>query len=252
MTEYPQAPPVPAEPPDSGISLQQMLVAESVRDKLITIANATPRSRQDALGGSEVGQKCRRRLAYRLTGTPVVNVRDPIKPTIIGGGGHMAIAEGLARIDPQRYMIEAPVIYRGIPGHVDCYDRFKRWVIDWKITGTKRLRRYRTEGVPANYVTQINIYAAGLIAAGFPVDLVAVVFIDRDGEVDDVYAWTAKPDQRIADEAINVLDQLRAELAAGRRAADIEPWTSPLCRYCPNYNPLASDLTLACPGEVMP
>ena len=243
-----QAAPPPSLPEDSPVPLDSILIAEWVRDLLVTVSDTTPRSLQASLGPSEIGQRCDRRIAYRLAAAPIVNLSDPTK-ALVGIGTHGALADGLRRLDPTRYLVEHRVTYRGITGSADLYDRYKHRLIDWKTTSPRRIVRYRTDGVPANYSTQLAIYAQGLIAEGLPVESTALVFIPRDGKLEDIYAWSAAPDQAVADEAIDRYLALDARVAAGAHPADFQPWPSALCPYCPNFAPEAADLAVACPGK---
>jgi hypothetical protein len=240
------APPQPVPGPETP--LDAVLAAEWARELLVTISDTKPRSLQASIGPSEIGQRCDRRIAYRLTSAPMVNLSDPLK-ALVGIGTHAALAEGLARLDPSRYLIEQPVRYRGISGTVDLYDAWKRRLVDWKTSSARRINRYRYDGVPANYVTQTAIYAEGLIAAGYPVDTIALVFIPRDGLLSDIYAWTTLPNAALADEAIDRYREIDRRVSAGEHPADFTPWPSALCPYCPNYSPGASDLAVACPGK---
>lgn len=240
-------PPVPDEREDV-VDVRSMLASEWARDRLFTISATSDRSVQAHLGPSEIGAACPRRLAYRIAGTPVVNLADPLK-AMFGTGLHGVIAAGLLRMDQGvgRYLVEHAVTYRGVSGSVDLFDRYTGRVTDWKTTTKSSIKRYRRDALPANYVVQAHIYAQGLLAAGEQVDTVALTFIPRDGELRDVWTWTTTPKKEIADQAIDrYLELTEAVKRDGPAGVQATPTT--LCTYCPNYRPNATDLTVACPG----
>ena len=231
-----------------SVRIADVMAAEWAREVLMTIGDTMPRSMQTAVGASEIGQRCRRRLAYRIAGTTPVAIGDPCK-SLMGIGAHEVLATGLTKLDPRRYLVEQAVSYRGVPGKLDAYDMWRRRLVDWKTTSVERLARYRNDGPPSNYVVQLNIYAAGLAALGYPVDLACLIFIPRNGELSDVWAWTMPPDVSIADQAIDTYLKLRADMDAGQTPGDVEAWPSVLCGWCPHHLPRTADLAVACPGK---
>lgn len=247
---YP-APPPPQPPADKKKpTTQQLVLGAWVREQVIMIAGTSPRSQQAELGASEIGQRCERRIAYRIAGTPVVNHPDPIR-TLVGTGFHAAMADGLRRLDGgmNRYLVEVNVSYRGVPGQVDVHDRVHRRAADWKTTAQHNLRRYVTDGVPPNYQVQLQIYAQGLIALGEDVDEVALVFIPREAKsVTDIWCWSQPVDKAVADDAIDRYELIVAATAKSGPAG-VPAWPSNLCSYCPNYREHAVDLSVACPGK---
>lgn len=246
---YPQAPaPKPRE--DKPDSLAAILAGEWVRDHLVDIAGTAPRSLQAALGPSEIGQGCKRRLAYRLAGTPIVNLPDPIK-AMFGIAMHHLLADAFVRLDggSNRYLVETRASYQGVAGNVDLIDRYKRRLIDWKSTSLARIKQYRRDGVPTNYLVQTAIYAQGAIAAGELIDDVVLVFIPRDGELKDIWAWATMPNQAIADDWIKRMREIERAVQNFSTPADIEATPGPMCGYCPNFRSKAVDLTTACPGR---
>lgn len=248
MTTEPIMTAPPPASPTAMLSIPDVVAAEWARELLITIGNTAPRSLQVAVGASEIGQRCRRRLAYRIARTPAVAMGDPLK-SLIGIGTHNVLSAAVENIDPTRYLVEQEVSYRGIPGKLDLFDLWRHRLVDWKTTSLDRLKRYRAEGPPANYVVQLNIYAAGLAAMGYEVDLAALIFIARDGDLSDIWAWTTVPNQAVADEAIDTYSSLVDAMSGGKTPADIEPWSSVLCNYCPHHQPRSADLAIACPGK---
>jgi hypothetical protein len=237
---------------DKPVDVRAALASEWVRDKLFTISATSPRARQAALGPSEIGQACQRRLAYRIAGTPIVNTPDPLK-AMFGTGFHAVAADGLTRLAEvegatARYLIEARVSYRGVAGNVDLYDRFTRRMTDYKTTALRRIQQYQRDGVPVNYAVQGHIYAQGLIAAGEDVATIAFTFVPRDAELRDVWTWVTTPDQRKADEAIDRYENIRDRTAHDGPGA-LDAYPTNLCPWCPNYQPNATDLTVACPGR---
>lgn len=235
-------PPVrPAPPPDPVA----MVVAAHARSIVRTISATSARSQQSAVGMSElVG--CARRLSYRFAGAPVVHRPDPLA-AFIGTGFHAAVEEGLRRLDAGvgRYLIEHRVTYRGVPGHVDLYDRWEHLVADWKTTQLKKLSRVRSEGPSASHRVQIMGYAAGLRAQGYRVENAAIIYVPTDGTVDDIHAWRSTVDTTAVDEAIDRLSTVAAAVPS-----QTEPTYTPLCNWCPFHNPASSDLDVSCPGRI--
>lgn len=248
-------PPVPDSTAlSTTVDLQAVLASEWARDRLITIAANTPRSKQAEIGPSEIGQACPRRLAYRIAGTPVVNLPDPLK-AMFGTGMHAVIAEGLRALDGSaagRYLIEALVTYRGIVGHVDLFDRFSHRLFDWKTTMLNRIRKYQTSGVPPNSAVQAWIYAEALREAGEDVRTIAITYIPRDGDTHDLWTWTTTPNKDKADLWVDRYLNLMGRIEDGTQPGDVEAVPSALCPWCPNYRPSSTDLSIACPGKEQP
>lgn len=236
-------PPSFIERPSPELDIRSMLLAEWARDSVVTIGAGTARSRQTTVGPSEIGAECSRKLAYKIAGTPGVNISDPLK-SMFGTGLHEVLAQGFRGRHPGRYLIEHGVTYRDITGTVDLFDRFRHVVIDWKTTTRRNIKEYARNGVPYSYRVQANIYAQGLIAQGERVDTIALIFFARDGSLLDTWAWTDKPEQAVADNAIDRYYEI----------ADLQPAavaSSPggLCLYCPNYREHSTDISVACPGK---
>lgn len=204
-----------------------------------------PRSQQRALGFSELGYACERRIAYRLAGTPVTNRRDPLA-SLLGTGFHSVVADTFRQLSPvtgSRFLVETPVEYRGIPGTCDLYDREARTVVDWKTSTVDRIRRTRAEGVKANYQVQVHGYAAGLAARGEDVRHVALVFVPRDGNLDELHVWRERYSQTVADTAVDRMESLR-----GKDPASVKHLPDNLCGWCNHHLPGSTDLSVGCPG----
>lgn len=246
--EWTTAPPAPAKPkaePASAGDPAAEAVATTFRS-LIQLGEATSRRNLQAeVGASGVGQPCDRRLAYMLTGTKAVNRSDPTK-RIIGTAMHLWLAEKFTLLDQGsgRWLIEVPVSYKGIPGTCDLFDRFLCMVVDWKTTSLRRLADLKRGGVPASYLWQINVYAAGLREQGEDVRQVALVFIPTDGTLNDIWAWTAPFDMELANRAARRRDQLM-----GQDPSTVPASPDRLCPWCDFYQPNATDLSKACPGK---
>lgn len=244
---YPPLPPVP-KPPEPTLDVPSLLAGSWARELILDVALTQPRSLQAHLGPSEIGQVCERRLAYRVLDAPYVNIADPLA-SLIGTGFHEVMAAGL-RPNP-RYLVEIDVSYRGITGRIDLYDMVTHRLADWKMPALKRLRRTRREGLGVNYRVQLAIYAEALRAMGYEVDQTVCVFVPRDAEprkaLEEIYAWVGPPDKALADEYIDRYHRIAEQARAGGAAA-LPVTPTPLCDWCPNYQPRAVDLTHACPG----
>lgn len=223
-----------------GYALSRSLIS------LVQLAYSTDaRSRQVEIGSSEIGWACPRRVAYRLAGTPRVNDTDPMK-LMLGSGLHLYLAEKFRVLDPQdrRFLIEYPCVYRDVPGHGDLYDRFTRTVIDWKSTSKARINEMRKKGVPGYYSTQVQHNAMALRAQGEDVQAVALMFFPTDSTLTNAWAWVSKVDPRVADEAVDRINQLR-----GSDPASVACVPDRFCGWCAHYKPGSTDLSVACDAK---
>lgn len=215
-------------------------------DSLIALGSATkPRTLQVAVGSSEAGQRCDRRIAYRLHGVRPCNFRDPLR-SLVGEEFHLALADMFTRLNAgsARWLVEAPILYRGMPGTVDLYDRHTRTIVDWKSSTRSKIRQVRREGPPVHYKVQLQIYAAGLRAQGEDPQRVALAYVPTDGELSDLWCWVSPVDERMAVDALDRIEKL-----AGVEPAEATPTPDRLCPWCSHFRPGSTDLATGCPGN---
>lgn len=153
----------------TGSDEQARQVAELLGQFIINAANHSPRSLQTAIGPSEIGDPCERKLSYKVLDWPVApGEQDPIAP-VIGTGFHAWMEEQFtARNTAGRYKIEEKVTVRDSPveaarvrGSSDLYDRTTRTNYDWKLVGVSSLDKYRRGGPGEQYRIQAHLYGLG-------------------------------------------------------------------------------------------
>jgi hypothetical protein len=251
QADEPFSPPARTEPKPVSVTPGDQVEAWA-RDIILDHELNRPRSRQNAIGPSGVGEKCDRRIAMQLAGVTPVHFADPLKAWV-GTGAHLMLDEAVSLRDRQvgRYLTEHPVTYRGIPGSVDVFDRITGRVGDWKSKELAKIKRLRKKGVmDEGYRIQQNIYAAGLIAQGEVVNEVALIYIPTNGELADIYVQIEPVDIELADRAIDRIEAIEAALLEGKPAEEFRPTTSALCGWCPFHNPLIPTSAKSCSGGI--
>lgn len=245
----------------TGSDEQARQVAELLGQFIINAANHSPRSLQTAIGPSEIGDPCERKLSYKSLDWPVAaGERDPIAP-VIGTGFHSWMQEAFeARNTAGRYKIEEKVTVRDSPvetarvrGSSDLYDRETRTNYDWKLVGVSSLDKYRRHGPGGQYRIQAHLYGLGQENAGEAPERVAIVFVGRYHEL-RVHVWWERYDRQVALDALDRLDRIR------QRVIDLDPEANPQawqqipmdpdakCRFCDWLLPGSTDLSKGCPG----
>lgn len=235
----------------------------SASDLFAIIADAItdqPRSQQTAIGPSEIGTPCDRRLGHKLAGTTPVNNRGVAWKPYVGTAGHSQLAEVFARASiatgGDRFLVEKRVTVgqidgADITGSCDLFDTGYGAVWDWKFTTRNQIREtYRPHGPGPQYRAQAHLYGRGLVAAGEPVSTVGVVFLTRDGEFTDRHVWHEPYDEQVAIDALERATSIAValrELGPGFTLPTL-PATAAYCRHCDWYAPGATDLARACPG----
>lgn len=235
-------------------------ISTSVIDTVHQAAAHAPRSLQSAIGPSEIGIECRRRLAYKLLDWPQANINRDQWPSTIGTAVHAWMADTYDTLNRQlsrtRYLIEQRVQIPGLPrgGSCDLYDTEQGDVIDWKVTSLDRIRKYRRSGPGQQYQVQSHTYGLGWLLAGYQPRNVAVVFLPRGGRIDDLYVWSEPFNPALAAEYLTRLESIRTSLITVDPERYPERWAlfataDSYCTYCPFYLPHSTDLGTGCPGH---
>lgn len=221
-----------------------------------------PRSLQKAIGPSEIGAPCARRLGYKLLGLPERDQPPNWKATV-GTGAHMWLETAfdadnlrIAQAEGQeRWLVETRVSVGEvngveITGSCDLYDRWTGTVIDHKTVGPTQLRKYRTSGPGDQYRVQAHLYGRGWIRKGLPVTTVAVAFLPRNGELAEAHIWHEPYNEQIAIDALQRLTGIDlACRALGPAALAALPTADQYCGLCPHFKAGSPDLASGCPGD---
>lgn len=218
--------------------------------------SSRPRSRQQAIGPSEAGTACPRRLAYKMLGVEPVNTSSDPWAAIVGTSVHeyldQAFAEENKRLGFNRWAtslrVELPTY---MSGTIDLYDDLEKEVIDHKVVGATTLKKARDGVILEQYRTQVHLYATGLLLRGHEVKRVGVVFWSRSGQLKDAVAWSEPYDEEIVEAALRRIDALRTVTAAGTSSLPLIPTGDAFCLYCPYFLPASTELETACPGHTV-
>lgn len=221
------------------------------------------RSQQTALGPSEIGIPCARRLGYALLGAEErgSDLNDGWKATI-GTAVHAWLEKALAIDDLHWSKVSAPrweaegtfdagVTIGSTPltGHVDVYDMALGAITDWKVVGSKQLAKYRMNGPGEQYRIQVHTYGYLVQHSGHPVDLVSILFLPRDGRLRDAVYWQEDYDESIALQALARVNGIATAVQMlGTAALDVLDAADHYCHFCPYFNPDATALAAGCPG----
>ena len=241
-----------AEPPEDPL---KAILLGIIRD---TDA-ASARSTQTAIGPSEVGDACDRRIAYKRLDWPATNHGEPWF-AIIGTAVHAWLADAFGHERHRgRWLVETRVTIRdGLAGTCDLYDTLRAEVIDWKIVGKDSLDKYRANGPSRRYRTQVHLYGAGMVNAGRPVHRVTIAFLPRSGFLDGAHVWSERYDPGVVDAALARLDAITELVILLDPEQHPERWAliparpSSECRFCPWWRPGSTDLSKGCPGDTAP
>jgi hypothetical protein len=229
--------------------------ANEIIDTITRAGIWTPRATQVAIGPSEIGHACTRRIAYKLL--------DWDKPNEMQGGSwsaqvgtaiHAYLAEVFRK--KEGYLVEQRVSIRGpLGGTVDLYDVKNGVVIDWKTTGASKLAAYKKDGADPQHVIQVHLYAYGLAAAGADVKKVALAYLPTSGQLSDAHLDIRDYDPQVAVDALARIDTVTALLAAADVEANPDLWSqipakaNRLCAWCPYFKPFSKALNEGCPGD---
>lgn len=244
-------PPAFAEPAnESGVDPFAAMIKSKLTEIIVWQDKRNPRSLQEQIGPSEVGDPCQRRVGYRLASVPACN--DAFDPwvAVVGTAIHSwmenavrqwAMVHGEASGE---WVTEATVqIGEFLQGHVDLYQSNWRSVIDYKSVGADKMKQVLEHGPEEKHKIQVQCYGLGCELWGLPVEKVALVHLPRSGLLKNMYVWTGDYDRAVAEAALERMYATALKLveldvlAKPYRWEDVEPTPSNSCGLCPWYDP---------------
>lgn len=214
-----------------------------------------PRSKQVAIGPSEIGHECVRRLAYKLLDWEKVNESQGGNWVAqVGTAIHAHLADIFGKIEG--FEVETRVTIRaGLTGTIDLYDSKRGIVMDWKTTGFKGLQERRSQGATTQQLTQVMLYGYGKKQTGAEVNQVALIYLPTSGQLDEMHIELHPYDEEMALGALQRMDNILSMLAGVDPENNPAHWNlipkspSKLCSYCPYFLPFSDDVSRACDGN---
>ena len=205
------------------------LIAELAAD-LLEFETSRPRAMQVETGASQIGG-CRAETVFRLRGTPQ---SDPCISweAWVGNAIHERLA--LVRGGNPRYLCEQRFTYRGIPATVDLVDLEAKTVIDWKTKDDPDCFPTEPE---REWLTQVNLGAAGANAAGVEVTHVAVIVLPRAGEFEAQLFGPYPVDIALADAAVDWVEETNLLATLPDHELDLTVLRDEPPMFCARYCP---------------
>lgn len=242
---------------------------ERLKQGLMTIIgwadNNSARSLQTALGPSEIGDPCERRIGYSLAGVTPVNFRADPWAAIVGTAIHQwlegAVNKYQAEVQDLGWKTETTLkIDDYVKGHTDLY--VPPDVIDYKSKSKDALEKIRKEGPKEREILQGHLYGLGHYRAGRAVRDIVLVFIPRDGRLKDMYVWREPFNLDLALKALERMYDIVHKLIIADVYAHPENWKDipampnhTSCWYCPFWQERDAERTAdntGCPGASAP
>lgn len=256
----PPPPPAPTLPFTAPAGTQTHPLKKQLTGIVNWCESSSERSQQTAIGPSEIGTDCLRRIGYRVTGTPTCNTNTDPWFAVVGTAVHAWLGGAIDSYQQwqldrpaggpnPRYLVEQRVhMSDTVAGSCDLFDVDTGTVIDHKIVGAASLRKYRDNGPSNQYRTQVHLYGYGHARAGRTVNEVAIAFFPRSSYLADLHIWSEPYQEGIATAALNRLDTVRTvAAAAGPTALPATP--DPVgCTWCDFYRPGKPADATGCPG----
>lgn len=229
-------------------------------------ADAHPRHLQEAIGPSEIGEDCERRLLYRSLGLPPVNDTSDPWPSIVGIAVHSWLAEAFRADNDRRdmagshyrWIVERRVFMTdGISGTCDLYDVDEADVIDHKVLGATSMQYIKRGEISRRYRTQVHLYGYGFERQNVAVRSVSLAAYPRGGMLSGLHMWTERYSRTYAEDAMDRHSRLVAaatilqlDTPGNPLWAMIPALPTPRCGYCPFFRPGAPPDTSGCPGPM--
>lgn len=257
---HPMCAPKWATVPGFDYTYGDLEIIESVKDVVTWAQDKSDRSQQVALGCSEIGDDCQRRIAMTMVGLRRVNYTPDPWPSTVGTAIHTWLSDAINAYQlfhgNQGWLSELEIMASDwLPGHVDLYRNGV--VLDLKNPSRTNHRKMAKEGIGDRYLMQIMGYGKGVKRSGRKVERVGILSIPRDGNLSELWCKTFEFDEALIDSKIAEIETLADTVVAldvmekPENWAKIAPTPSRMCGWCPHYDPaLPAPGLNGCPGRL--
>lgn len=240
-----------------------VVLKQQLTDIISWYDQENPRAKQQAIGPSEIGDLCDRRIGYRLANISAVNTAFDPWAGIVGTALHTWLEKAVrawceAHGSSEWHTETTLYLNEFVEGHADLYNSKFQSVIDWKSASKDVITYAKNHGPSAGYMIQTQLYGYMFEQAGQKVSRVALVFLPRAGWLRDMYVWSAPYDRAVAENALNRMYGIARQvveldvLNQSHRWEQIDAHPGKGCGYCPWFHARrdperAADHT-GCPG----
>ena len=239
----------------ASISTPNQQLAIQLRELITQAGIWTPRGKQIAIGPSEIGHECSRRLAYKLLDWEKPNESSSGSwAAQVGTAIHAYLAEVFSKLEG--YEVETKVQIRAnLSGTIDLFDTVRGIVLDWKTVGYNNLKERKSSGATIQQIVQIQLYGYGKAQAGATVNKVGLVYLPTSGSLDEMHIELFDYDESVALKALSRIDDLysllsQVDVEANPKMLSLIPAeSSRMCNYCPYFLPFSKDLAKGCNGD---
>lgn len=239
----------------ASISTPNQQLAQQLKDLITQAGIWSPRGKQIAIGPSEIGHECSRRLAYKLLDWEKPNEQSSGSwAAQVGTAIHAYLAEVFQKLEG--YEVEQKVQIRAnLSGTIDLYDSIRGIVLDWKTVGYTNLKERKSSGATQQQIVQIQLYGYGKVQSGATVNKVGLVYLPTSGSLDEMHIELFDYDESVALKALSRIDDLYSLLSQVDVEANPEMLSlipaeaSRMCNYCPYFLPFSKDLAKGCNGD---
>jgi hypothetical protein len=195
-----------------------MALKQELSEIIVWNEQSSPRSQQKALGPSELGDPCDRRIAYKIAGTAAVNIWSDPWPAIVGTAIHDWLETAINRyqrtVGDRGWRTELRVSPDPmVRGRSDVFNDWTHLVVDHKTTSADKMRKlHKGQPPPPGYIAQVHLYGLGHERAGREVRNVALIFYPRSGWLDDAFVWHEPYNRDIALDALERMYRIGFQL----------------------------------------
>lgn len=240
-------------------------IKKDLQEIILWHEHESPRSRQRAIGPSELGDPCDRRIAYRVAAVDPVNVNGDPWPAVVGTAVHGWLEKAVNRYQKQHgyqgwrteLRVHPDIL---VTGHSDLFHEPTGTVIDYKTTNAETIRKLQRGHPPSpGYITQINLYGLGHERAGRTVNNVCLVYYPRSGWLNDAFVWHGPYTPDIAHQALRRMYNIGFRLLDldienhPEYFAEIPATAGDNCVWCPMFkrdmDPAITASRDGCPGR---
>jgi hypothetical protein len=211
-----------------------------LRSEILTtiksFAENAPRSRQRAVGPSQVGTPCARQLAFQMSEIPPTRSMHDPWPSILGTAAHAWLQncfDWANELKPNTWITERRVsVGFGLEGSCDIFHVPTGTVLDWKVLGDSQFRKYTGDGPSDTYRTQAHCYGLGFMRQGYEVNRVGINFFGRAKKLSDLHIWSEPFDIEIALRALKRMRTIQTLVDNGVSPMRIPETAGGQCFFC--------------------